>query len=160
MQRISFFQDCTDSELRVLIEQGYRASFTTGEVICRQGDPETSFYIILVGEVGVRAETGQLLAQLPEGAFCGEITLLTGTNRTATLTALRDTVLFVINQKALQQLLTQHRALAEQISQTLATRVDELKQLGLFSDDPADSTNPPLDLGTQVRQRIHQIFGI
>ncbi len=161
LRRVSFFKACTDSELRVLIEQGYQESFPTGTVICRQGAPGTSFYIILEGEVGVMAEPdAQLLAKLPEGAFCGEIALLTGTNRTATLTALSDTVLFVIDQQALTMLLSQHQALAEQISQTLATRVEELKQLGLFTESVADDSVSRPDLGTQVRNRIRQIFGI
>jgi CRP-like cAMP-binding protein/NAD-dependent dihydropyrimidine dehydrogenase PreA subunit/ferredoxin len=65
--------------------------FTPGQVICRQGDPADSFYLVRVGFVKVSEQHpgGELvLAYLPRGGYFGEIALLGGTARTATCTAL------------------------------------------------------------------------
>ena len=65
--------------------------FTPGQVICRQGDPADSFYLVRIGFVKV-SEThpgGELvLAYLSRGDYFGEIGLLGGGARTATCTAL------------------------------------------------------------------------
>ncbi|WP_218081662.1 mechanosensitive ion channel domain-containing protein [Anthocerotibacter panamensis] len=158
--RVNFFQKCSESDLRMLVEQGYQASYRAGEIICRQGDPGMSLYLVLVGLVGVMAESsGQLLAELPVGAICGEIALLTGTNRTATLKAIKDTTLFIVDRHALQMVLSQHQSLAEQISQSLAQRTQELKDLGLFPEMEQDTAEraTPFEL---IRGRIRQLFGI
>jgi potassium-dependent mechanosensitive channel len=160
LRQVSFFKNCSDVELRVLVERGYRQAFPPEAVICRQGDPGTCFYIILDGTIGVIAEpSGQCLAELGNGNFCGEIALLTGTHRTATLIALTETMLFVIDRNALTSLLKQHKNLAEEISRVLALRTKELKELGLLLDeDPSQLERQ--DPVTLIRQRLAQLFGI
>ena len=65
--------------------------FNPGQVICRQGEPADSFYLVRIGFVKVSEERpgGDLvLAYLARGGYFGEIALLTGSPRTATCTAL------------------------------------------------------------------------
>ena len=65
--------------------------FAPGQVICRQGDPADSFYLVRIGFVKVsEAHPGgdMVLAYLSRGDYFGEIGLLGGGRRTATCTAL------------------------------------------------------------------------
>jgi len=157
LRRVSFFHDFTEPQLRLLIEQGFQRQFAAEELVCRQGEPGDAFYIVLEGELAILTEpSGHRLAQIAAGSFCGEIALLTGTNRTATIQALVPTLLFVVDYKALQQLLSQHPDLAEQISQTLALRTRELRELGLLNEEEHSPILPVL----QIRDRIRQLFGI
>jgi potassium-dependent mechanosensitive channel len=51
LRRVTYFEQCTDLELRQLIEYGYRQLFPAGQVVCQENDPGDSFYIILSGAV-------------------------------------------------------------------------------------------------------------
>ena len=65
--------------------------FAPGQMICKQGDPADSFYLVRIGFVKVSEERpgGSLvLAYLARGGYFGEIAFLSGTNRTATCSAL------------------------------------------------------------------------
>jgi CRP-like cAMP-binding protein/Fe-S-cluster-containing hydrogenase component 2 len=65
--------------------------FAPGQVICTQGEPADSFYLVRLGFVKVSQQRpgGELvLAYLARGSYFGEMALLTGTPRTATCSAL------------------------------------------------------------------------
>jgi cAMP-dependent protein kinase regulator len=66
-------------------------SFNPTEVIVREGDPGTSFFLIEEGEVEVQTHDPSskplVLAQLSAGEFFGEVSVLTGKPRTATIVA-------------------------------------------------------------------------
>lgn len=66
-------------------------TYSAGEVIVQQGDPATKFYVILEGKVSVlQNNPGQepkLLRQMSRGEYFGEIGLLQGGKRTATVRA-------------------------------------------------------------------------
>lgn len=75
-----------------------------GEVIVREGDPSEDFYIVVAGEVGVtRARpngTESRVALLGPGQFLGEMSLLAGTERTATVRAETEAVLLALDGDA------------------------------------------------------------
>ncbi|MCZ0903412.1 mechanosensitive ion channel, partial [Microcoleus sp. HI-ES] len=99
LRRVTYFEQCTDLELRQLIEYGYRQLFPAGQVVCKENDPGDSFYIILSGTVEVLSQkAGQYIATLHEGEFFGEISLLLGTPRTATVKTSEDAILFVVER--------------------------------------------------------------
>ncbi len=61
-------------------------AFATGDDIVRQGEPGTGFFIIVTGRAQV-ARDGVVLRELGPGVFLGEIALIDGSPRTATVTA-------------------------------------------------------------------------
>lgn len=136
LRRITYFEGCSDLELRSLIEQGYRKFVTASEIICREGDEGKSLYIVLAGSLeAVSLRTGQHIYSFKEGEFFGEIAVLTGTLRTATVRALQDATLFVVDHDHLQKLLKNHPNLAEQIAQKLSERQQILIDMGLINPD-------------------------
>jgi tetratricopeptide (TPR) repeat protein len=84
-----------------------------GSVILNEGDPGTSMYVITTGEVkvftrGAGGHGSVYLAKLGEGDFFGEVSVLTGKPRTATITASQRTELLRLDKTKLDSALTQH----------------------------------------------------
>ena len=156
LRRVTYFEQCTDLELRQLIEYGYRQLFSAGQIVCKEEDPGDSFYIILSGTVEVLSQkANKYIATLHEGEFFGEISLLLGTPRTATVKTSEDAILFVVERHDLQKLLIEQPNLADQIAQKLSERQQALRDLGLLDDDSLGQT-PFL----KIRKRIQVLFGI
>jgi potassium-dependent mechanosensitive channel len=159
LKQVSYFAKCSDPQLRMLIEQGYRRFFRREQVICKEDEPGDSFYIVLKGQVEVISEKlGQEIAILKPGEFFGEISLFTGSPRSVTVRAKDDTTVFVVDHRALKILLQNYRELAEQIAEALAQRQQVLRELGILSSDPS-SFDPESPL-QWIRSQIQTLFGI
>jgi small-conductance mechanosensitive channel len=159
LRKVTYFEQCSDVELRLLIELGYQKFFPSKQLICCEGEPGNSFFMILSGSVEVFSEQiGQTIATLQKGNFFGEISLLTGMPRSATVRALEDTILFIVDHNALQKLLQDYPELAEQIAQALSQRQQVLRDLGLLEPENLNpSGDPPL---VWIRRRMQTLFGI
>jgi potassium-dependent mechanosensitive channel len=156
LRKVSYFEHLNDIDLRHIIEEGYRKTLNAQDIICRENDPGDSFYIILSGAVDVYVESiDKHVAVRQTGEFIGEMSLLMGTPRTATLQALENTTLFVVDRSNLQSLLQKQQGLADQISVELAKRQESLEKLGIKID--GSDKEPPF---LQIRKRIQSIFGI
>ncbi|MEC4850494.1 MAG: mechanosensitive ion channel, partial [Jaaginema sp. PMC 1079.18] len=163
LRKVKYFQNFTELELRQLIEIGYRQKLRPESILFREGQPGDAFYIILSGSVEVFAEkVDKHLATLSSGQFFGELALMLGIPRTASVRALEDTVLFAINHKGFSRLLQQHPELAEEIIQELgkhqeelAERQKQLKEMGLI-DRAEDDKNPVI----WMRKRLKNLFGL
>ena len=113
------------------------ADFPPAEVIVREGAPGVSMYIIKTGLVEVRKKdpaTGIdfLVAQLSEGAAVGEMSLLTGKPRSATVTTVQPTSVFTLTRADFRNLLTQHPEISLGLARILAERLeDATKQVGI-----------------------------
>jgi potassium-dependent mechanosensitive channel len=159
LKQVSYFAKCSDPQLRMLIEQGYRRFFRQEQVICKEGEAGDSFYILLKGEVEIISEKlNQEIASLKPGDFFGEISLFTGSPRSATVRAKEDTTVFVVDHRALQMLLQNYQELAEQLAEALSQRQQVLRELGILSDDSFScDIESPLQW---IRNRIQTLFGI
>lgn len=155
LRRINYFEQCSDVEILQLIEYGYRQIYPSEQIVCEEGEPGDSFYIILQGTVEIFSRrVEQYIATLNEGEFFGEMSLLMGIPRSATVRTLEDSVLFVIERNDLQRLLENHRELADQIAQKLMERQQTLKDMGILSDF---SEETPF---VRIRKRLQTLFGI
>ncbi|KAM3090619.1 mechanosensitive ion channel domain-containing protein [Phormidesmis sp. 146-12] len=161
LRQVSYFETFTDLNLLQLIQQGYRQTFDANSIIVRENEPGDSFYIILSGSIEVFSErANKHLTTLHVGDFFGELSLLLGIRRTATVRALEDTVLFVVSQVGMQKLLANHRGLADLIAQKLAERQQELTQRQqLLKDldllDEVDIEQNPI---VWIRKRLKMLF--
>ncbi|MEP0878988.1 cyclic nucleotide-binding domain-containing protein [Funiculus sociatus GB2-M2] len=111
---------------------------------------------MLTGSVEVFSQKAEkYIATLHQGEFFGEMSLLMGTPRSATVRTLEDSILFVVDRHDLQKLLVDHRELADQIAQKLSERQQALRDLGLLAEEITEPT--PF---IRLRQRIQNLFGI
>jgi small-conductance mechanosensitive channel len=163
LRQVTYFQNFTDLELRQLIEIGYRKRLLTSEILFREGDPGDAFYIILSGSVEVFVQKlNKYLTTLEAGQFFGELSLMLGIPRTATIRALEDTILFAINNRGFESLLQEQPDLAEVIIQELgkhqeelSERQQQLREMGLV-DAAEDDKNPV----AWVRKRLKNLFSL
>ena len=110
------------SEL-IITDIGTEKNFPKGSIIVRQGDTPEGFYIVRKGKVkvfrlseeGIRTD----LTELGEGAYFGEIAIVTGQPRTASVEAGEDTVLTEISREEFDTLLDDNPPLARQIIKQL-----------------------------------------
>lgn len=103
--------------------------FARGEAVCRQGEEGATFYVIQTGRVAVKvrgangAET--TVAHLGPGGFFGEMSLLTGEPRSATVLADEDTEVLEVPKEVFSGLLQRNAGLAETLGAILEKRADE-----------------------------------
>ncbi len=100
--------------------------YTRGETMVRQGDTGDSLYIIRTGSVEVTLKTGNndpvALASLGPGNCFGEMSLLTGEPRCATVTALEETQVVVVDKEGLKVLFEANPEVIEPLSSMLEKR--------------------------------------
>jgi len=107
------FENLTTDEREALVREMDLETHDEGSVIISEGDSGSSMYLIVSGEVKVYTRgTGQsgnvYLAKLGEGDFFGEVSVLTGKPRTATITASQRTELLRLDKEKLDSLLGGH----------------------------------------------------
>lgn len=102
------FENLEKEELQALIAAMHLEQFGEGDIVITEGEAGSSLYVIMGGEVKVftRGKQGEsvLLATLGSGDFFGEISVLTGRPRTATITAATATDLLRLDKEDLDEL--------------------------------------------------------
>src|SRR6516162_1168298 len=137
LKNVKLFAELSPDSLAKLGSCLKAAEFPPAEVIVREGAPGVSMYVIKSGLVEVRKKdptTGIdfLVAQLSEGAAVGEMSLLTGKPRSATVTTVQPTVVFTLTRADFRNLLTQHPEISLGLARILAERLeDATKQVGI-----------------------------
>jgi len=161
LHRIKYFEHLNDLEIRKLIEVGYRRRLNPGEVLFRESDPGDAFYIILSGQVDVKViKLNEHLATLSSGEFFGELSLMLGIPRSATVIARSETLLFAIDHQGFQRLLRRYGEVYELIISGLGRYQEELKQrqellrqMNLL--DSSEDDKNPVDW---ARKRLKKLF--
>lgn len=93
---VDYFQDFNEIEIRKLIESGYRKNLEKEQILFKENEIGDTFYIILSGKVEVFVEKiNKHLNYLKAGSFFGELSLMLGMPRTATVKAVEPTILFL-----------------------------------------------------------------
>ena len=129
-RRVDLFEALDDTECALLSSAATKRHFRAGEVIIEQGARGSSMFLIVEGVVQVSIENDNsdeaVVGNLTIGEVFGEMSLLTGARRAATVTAKRPTVLFEINKAIFSEILKKNDAVVESLSQILASRQQEL----------------------------------
>lgn len=144
--------------LLALAERARREQYFSGETVVRQGEPGETLYVIDNGAVEVLLSEGtsrERIAELGPGDYVGEMSLLTGEPRSATVRALEPTQFIVVDRTAFRAALDGNAEIMRDISQTLARRREELEyaRSALHTDAP-----DPAAAEQQILSRIRQIF--
>ena len=108
---IPLFSDLTSSEFIAVALLLFRRVAKVGETIVKEGNPGDSMFIVSTGEVRATIERdGQQIpvATLKDGDFFGEMAVLSGEPRTATVTAVKATELLELNRDNLREICSRH----------------------------------------------------
>ena len=130
LRRVTLFAALDTHALAALARAAHTVTYASGEVIVRQGQPGSSMFVIVSGGAVVILEpAGQEIARLGEDAFFGEMSLLTGAPRTATVRTVDDSDLLEITAEAFRTFVLATPAAVEQIGSAVARRTAELEEM-------------------------------
>ena len=131
LRRCELFATLTEDERAEVATHLNVAPFVRGEMITKQGAIAHWLYILRKGEAEVRVavpntELSERVATLHEGDFFGEMGLLTGAPRTATIIALTDVECYRLDKEHFNKVLTGRPEVAQDLAHVLARRRVEL----------------------------------
>jgi small-conductance mechanosensitive channel/CRP-like cAMP-binding protein len=163
VEKVDILTPLSPQERRRLVETVGLKTFAAGECPVRQGDPGNSFYIIKRGTVDVIVEKaggdGVVVATLGPGNFFGEMSLLTGAVRTASIRVKEDTECVVIDRESFRSTLVNNPSIAESLSHILSER-----QAGLAAQreklDSVALERRKRDESGRLLHNIREFFGL
>jgi len=151
----NLFETLDANVLRDLEEELELFTLYGGEVLFRQGDPGDYLCLIIRGRVGVRiAEGGRepiTVAELGCGEVVGEMAVVTGESRTATVEAIRDTQLAKLSKAGFERFMAKHprsamltvsRKLAERLRDTTVNHGHRTRNISTLAIVPAHPSAP------------------
>ena len=127
LERVPLFSGFTNAELRRVADLSRIVEITTGTVVTQIGEPGDSFFIIIDGAVAVRTPVGAA-SQMQPGDFFGEMSLLDGEPRSATIVATTDLRLLIVDRSHFWRLLDEAPDLVRRMLTILSRRVRRLEQ--------------------------------
>ena len=136
-----------------LSRTGAEHIFATGEPIVRQGDSGQSMYVVLSGRTQVVLEpSGKEVALIDAGGFFGEMSMLTGDPRTATVRAMGDVRVLEITAERFREVALERPGLIEHISTVVAQRRVELDHARAAAASTATVATAPRTLLRRIQQ--------
>ena len=124
LQEVGLFSACTDRELTQVARATDEVSVPAGKDIVTQGSLGHEFYLIVNGKAEVSRD-GTTVAELGPGQYFGELALLDGAGRNATVTATEPTDLLVLGQREFAAVLDSHPGVARKLLTQMAARLRE-----------------------------------
>ena len=122
LRKVPLFSACSTRELRAIAGVVKDVSHPKGTVIATEGDPGVGLFVIVDGEAEVTIG-GKRMAILRRGDFFGEIALLDGGPRSATVTSRSDLRLIGLTEWVFRGLLQEHPSIAVKTLESMAGRL-------------------------------------
>jgi NTE family protein len=121
---VEIFHDLEEEERARLAAELETLNLRRGEVLVRQGEMAEALYIVVTGRFAVTIEgRREAVAELGPGQPVGEIAFLTGGARTATVTALRDSLVLRLGRAEFEELSAKSPSIWRTLTVTMARRV-------------------------------------
>ncbi len=125
LKQVELFSSLSEEELTGLASAAKQTPFASGEVITRQGAHAHWLYVLAQGKVEVRVKQDgaeRHVAHLQAPSFFGEMALMTGAAREATVVATTDVLCLRVDHDDFSELLKRRPQIATEISEILADR--------------------------------------
>ena len=123
LRKVPLFSGLDDRELQEIAAQMRERRFSSGDTVTQEGAGGAGFFIVEEGEAAVSV-SGEERGTIEAGDYFGEIALLTGSDRTATITAKTDMVCWGMTPWDFRPLVESNSAIAWKL---LTAMADKLK---------------------------------
>ncbi|MEO5574919.1 MAG: cyclic nucleotide-binding domain-containing protein [Gaiellaceae bacterium] len=124
LRQVPLFAGCSKRELGEIATLADELSLPAGTTLIEEGRQGHEFFVLVEGEVDVRRK-GRKLSSLGDGAFFGEMALVSSRPRNATVTATSPVRVLVVHEPAFRRLLRDSQPIQLKVLQTLADRAAE-----------------------------------
>jgi small-conductance mechanosensitive channel/CRP-like cAMP-binding protein len=162
LAHVELFAPLTDAERRTLAGEMHPGVFVRGEILFRQGEPADSLFVLARGRLAVYDERGgerRRLATLDAPAYVGEMGLLTGQPRGATVAAEGYAECLRLDKGGFDAILRARPEIVDELSQALARRQAEndatLQALGMQERGAGERSR-----ARELMQRIRKFFSL
>jgi CRP/FNR family transcriptional regulator, cyclic AMP receptor protein len=125
--KVPLFAGVAPRHVRKIASLGSVARFDAEAPIVTSGDPGDAFYVILSGRAKVQRGRGRATAELGPGDYFGEMALVDGARRSATIVAEAETTCLMLTRKRFAKVLQSEPAVALALLRTLAARIRALE---------------------------------
>ncbi|MGK2856713.1 MAG: cyclic nucleotide-binding domain-containing protein [Thermoanaerobaculia bacterium] len=137
--RSPLFETMSDEERKAVVDVMELEQFNEGDIVIAEGEPGSALYVIVHGAMKVYGKGPRgdsvYLANLSDGDFFGEVSVLTGKPRTATITASEKSELLRLDKEKLDEIVAKHPRVKsvledfyqKRASHTVEAMVDSLK---------------------------------
>lgn len=122
LRTVPLFRGMSDGSVATIAELATETSFDTGAILIREGDPGDSFLIIRQGAATVEQD-GSVVRELGSGDFLGEISLIDGRPRTATVTASEPLDAWTIERAGFTRLMDEFPSVRYELLNALTQRI-------------------------------------
>ena len=122
LKRIPLFAECSKSELEAISRVADELTLPAGRVVMRQGARGRELVVLVDGEAAVERD-GATIATIRGGDFLGELALITGKPRTATVTALTGLRMLVLDGISFDRLLRDVPSVSVKVLSAVAERL-------------------------------------
>ena len=151
--RLELFAPFLPAELESIASAAIARRFGAGEEVVTEGREGSTYFVVVSGRVSVRASSGKEVATLGRGQGFGEMSLLTGEPRSATVVALEDTTLLELNRDVFARHFAEHPERAQQMAELLDRRKAELVLANQSGGQPSAGPREG-----RVLERLKEIF--
>jgi len=164
LRKVELFSQMTDSELKTLAERLKFMPFAKGSVIARQGAiGQHWLFIIINGEAEVFVTTAsgesRSLNVLSKGNFFGEMSLMTGSPRVASVVARTDLECYRLDKEAFEGVMSARPGIADEVTHILVERRTQLDNA--IQNLGEESLNAEMNnRSSEVLATIKRFFGL
>ena len=162
LARVPLLQHLEPDAIRMLELSAHVKRHADGRVVIQEGEPGRSLFVVIAGllQVSQRDAAGESRAvgRLVAGDVFGEISLLTGAPRIATVMALTEVTLVEVDKQHVQALFDAHPEVIAQLTGIEAARL-LANRAALRLGPEAEATIARVGMAEFLRQRIRQFFG-
>jgi CRP-like cAMP-binding protein len=162
LKQVDLLAPLSEEERNFVAGRLQYAPFARGDIITKQGSIAHWLYVIAFGEAEVRFEqpgrAPRVLGTVRPGQFFGEMGLLAGESRNATVVAKTDVECYRLDRASFQALLLARPELANEVSKVIATRKPELDSARAEAAEAM--AHPPEPAQPALLERIQRFFGL
>jgi len=162
LKQVDLLAPLSEEERKFVAERLQYTPFARGDTITKQGSLAHWLYIIAFGEAEVRFEqpgrAPRVIGSVRAGQFFGEMGLLAGESRNATVVAKTDVECYRLDRAAFQALLLARPELANEVSRVVSARKPELESARAEAAEAM--ANPPEPVQPALLERIQRFFGL
>jgi voltage-gated potassium channel len=121
------FSECTDDELSRIAGLAAAREAAAGDELCVEGEPGDDFFVVVDGTAEAQVG-GDTMAELGPGSFFGEMALIDGGDRLATVTAKSPMQLLVLSRNDFNTMLSSAMPhVAPKLMQVMGQRIRDLQ---------------------------------